>query len=71
VEMRTVVLDPESAGLEEVGESEDDFRVPDAGLHRPGTGGFWNPTAALVVEIVSPGDESCPAELSERIDWPE
>ena len=41
-----------------LGENEDDFRVPDGGLHRPGASGTWHPTAALVVEIVSPGDES-------------
>lgn len=41
-----------------LGDSEHDFRVPDGGLHRPGAGGIWLPTAALVVEIVSPGDES-------------
>ena len=41
-----------------LGESEHDFRVPDGGLHRPGAGGMWHPTAALVIEIVSPGDES-------------
>jgi hypothetical protein len=41
-----------------LGESEHDFRVPDGGLHRPGASGTWLPTAALVVEIVSPGDES-------------
>ncbi len=41
-----------------LGEDEHDFRVPDGGLHRPGAGGTWLPTAALVVEIVSPGDES-------------
>jgi len=41
-----------------LGESEDDFRVPDGGLHRPGADGIWLPTAALVVEIVSPEDES-------------
>jgi Uma2 family endonuclease len=45
-------------GQSNVGESEDDFRVPDAALHRPGSGGIWHPTAALVIEIVSPGDES-------------
>jgi Uma2 family endonuclease len=39
-------------------ESEQDFRVPDGGLHRPGGDEMWHPTAALVVEIVSPGDES-------------
>ncbi len=36
----------------------DDYRVPDGGLHRPGASGVWHPTAALVIEIVSPGDES-------------
>jgi Uma2 family endonuclease len=52
-----------SAGLEAIGqsnlgESEHDFRVPDGALHRPGASGTWHPTAALVIEIVSPGDES-------------
>jgi Uma2 family endonuclease len=41
-----------------LGESEHDFRVPDGGLHRPGASGIWLPTAALVVEIVSPEDET-------------
>jgi Uma2 family endonuclease len=41
-----------------LGESERDFRVPDGGLHRSGAAGTWLPTAALVVEIVSPGDET-------------
>jgi Uma2 family endonuclease len=27
-------------------------------LHRPGAAGTWLPTAALVVEIVSPEDET-------------
>lgn len=36
----------------------DDFRVPDLALHRPGAAGQWQPTAALVVEIVSPDDQS-------------
>lgn len=51
------------AGLESamhefnLGASED-FRVPDGALHRPGASGTWLPTAALVVEIVSPGDET-------------
>lgn len=35
-----------------------DYRVPDGGLHRPGAGGVWHPTAALAIEIVSPGDDS-------------
>ena len=53
-----------AAGLEptmhefNLGESEHDFRVPDGGLHRPGARGTWQPTAALVVEIVSPEDET-------------
>jgi Uma2 family endonuclease len=34
------------------------YRVPDGGLHRPEAGGVWHPTAALVIEIVSPGDET-------------
>ncbi len=41
-----------------LGESEHDFRVPDGGLLRPGASGVWLATAALVVEIISPGDES-------------
>jgi Uma2 family endonuclease len=41
-----------------LGESDEDFRVPDGGLHRTLTDAVWHPTAALVVEIVSPGDES-------------
>jgi hypothetical protein len=40
------------------GTSERDFRAPDGGLHRPGAAGTWLPTAALVVEIVSPEDET-------------
>ena len=40
-----------------LGES-DDYRVPDQGWHRVRSGGTWLPTAALVVEVVSPGDES-------------
>ncbi len=41
---------------------KNDFRVPDRGLHRPEIAGDWRPTAALVVEILSPGDET-PAKL--------
>ncbi len=41
-----------------IGSSEEDFRVPDLALHRPGAGGTWHPTAALVAEIVSPDDET-------------
>jgi Uma2 family endonuclease len=65
------------AGLEptmnefNLGESERDFRVPDGGLHRPGAGGIWLPTAALVVEIVSPDDETwqkLPFYAAHRVD---
>ncbi len=41
-----------------LGASIDDFRVPDGGLHRPGAEGVWLHTAALAVEIISPGDET-------------
>lgn len=41
-----------------LGDSEDDFRVPDGGVHRSRPRGTWFPTAALVAEIVSPGDET-------------
>ena len=52
------------AGLEPLiqafglGDGRDNYRVPDGGLHRPGATGVWHLTAALVIEIVSPGDES-------------
>ena len=35
-----------------------DFRVPDRALLRPGPDAVYLPTAALVVEIVSPGDDT-------------
>jgi Uma2 family endonuclease len=64
-ELAIALNDPaREAGLEaamgefNLGDSIDDFRIPDGGLHRPGTKGVWLHTAALVVEIVSPGDES-------------
>jgi Uma2 family endonuclease len=41
-----------------LGADEHDYRVPDGGLHRTPPLGTWHPTAALVLEIVSPGDES-------------
>lgn len=41
-----------------LGTSEDDFRVPDGGLHRTIPRTVWNDTVPLVVEIASPGDES-------------
>ncbi|MGH9060579.1 MAG: Uma2 family endonuclease [Acidimicrobiales bacterium] len=36
----------------------DDYRVPDRGLHRQLPRTTWVPTAAMVVEILSPDDES-------------
>lgn len=45
-------------GQSNLGEGEHDFRVPDSALHRPGASGAWHSSAPLVVEIVSPGDES-------------
>jgi Uma2 family endonuclease len=41
-----------------VGVDQDDFRVPDRALHREWSDRVRHPTVALVVEIVSPGDES-------------
>lgn len=50
------------AGLRALGQlnlgGERDCRVPDGGLVRPGPDGVYLSTARLVVEIVSPGDES-------------
>jgi Uma2 family endonuclease len=40
-----------------LGEAED-YRVPDGGLHYDLTDRVYYPTAALVIEIVSPGDET-------------
>jgi Uma2 family endonuclease len=45
-------------GAFNLGESDRDFRVPDGGLLRDDVFDVWHPTAALVVEIVSPGDET-------------
>jgi Uma2 family endonuclease len=36
----------------------DDYRVPDLGLHRTRGRAAYVPTAAMVVEVVSPSDES-------------
>jgi Uma2 family endonuclease len=41
-----------------LGHSEHDFRVPDGGLHRARPRGIWFSTAALVVEILSRGDDT-------------
>jgi Uma2 family endonuclease len=47
-----------SAGGFNLGESEQNYRIPDAGVHLPGTDGLYVPTAKLVVEIRSLDDES-------------
>jgi Uma2 family endonuclease len=47
-----VATDPFNLG------SLDDYRVPDGGLHRELPPTTFVPTAALVVEVVSPGDET-------------
>ncbi|MDN5859892.1 MAG: Uma2 family endonuclease [Pseudonocardia sp.] len=38
--------------------TRNDYRVPDWAFLRTSETALWNPTAAIVVEIVSPGDES-------------
>jgi Uma2 family endonuclease len=46
-------------GLEfNVGHGKQDFRVPDLGVHRVQRTGTWVPTAAIVVEVISPTDEA-------------
>ena len=51
-----------AAGLTSTGTfnlgSEGDYRVPDGGLHRDWRDQVWYGTAALVIEIVSPDDET-------------
>jgi len=37
---------------------QEDYRAPDGGLFRERSTAVWNPTAALVLEILSPGDEA-------------
>jgi hypothetical protein len=66
-----VLLAPlaKAAGLEltgqfNVGASERDYRVPDLGLDRDWSDRVSYPTAALVVDIVSPGDESTGSSTS-------
>jgi Putative restriction endonuclease len=59
-----VLLHPlaEAAGLFATGAfnlgSPDDYRVPDRGLHRIVPSGVWITTAAVVIEIESPDDET-------------
>jgi Putative restriction endonuclease len=52
----------EQAGLQmigafNIGEWDTDYRVPHAGLHRDMGWDMCTPTAALVIEVVSPGDD--------------
>lgn len=59
-----IILHPvaQRAGLVDTGPfnlgNPSDYRVPDRGLHRALPTEMWVPTAALVVEVLSPGDES-------------
>jgi Uma2 family endonuclease len=41
-----------------LGPGEHNFRVPDLGIHRAVADEFWLPTTAMVVEVLSPDDES-------------
>jgi Uma2 family endonuclease len=68
-------LAPSAAGLIVVGTvgigASSDYRVPDLALLRPGYAPQWNPTAALVGEIVSPRDDSwekLPFYAAHRVD---
>lgn len=62
--MLAVLLHPlaQAAGLTGSGPfnlgGPDDYRVPDRGYHRGRPAGTWIPTVAMVVEIVSPDDET-------------
>jgi Uma2 family endonuclease len=60
--VRLLGVPADSAGLRTVGAfnlgHEGDYRVPDAALLEPGPDALYVTTAALVVEILSPGDES-------------
>jgi Uma2 family endonuclease len=72
-----VVLDPHASavnlvvvGTVGIG-TEDNYRVPDLAVLRPGYAPQWNRTAALIVEIVSPRDdtwEKLPFYAGHRVD---
>ena len=51
-----------SAGMSTCGEfnvgEQNDFRIPDGGLLIPGSHAVFHATAALVFEVLSPGDET-------------
>ena len=53
---RAAGLFPRIGGVN-IGDAED-YRVPDGVLQRERRSGVWHPTAALVVEILSPGDQT-------------
>ncbi|MGH2914551.1 MAG: Uma2 family endonuclease [Solirubrobacteraceae bacterium] len=59
-----LVLAPaaKAAGLQLTGAvaigDQDDYRVPDLAVHRPGASAQWHPTAALAVEVLSLNDET-------------
>jgi Uma2 family endonuclease len=52
----------QAAGLDVAGPinigSAEDYRIPDAALLRPGPDAVYLPTAALVLEVVSPDDQT-------------
>lgn len=51
-----------AVGLRAVAEinlgERDDYRVPDGAITDAGPGALYNPTAKLVIEVLSPGDET-------------
>jgi Uma2 family endonuclease len=59
-----VLLAPYAAAAQLIGTGPfnlgdaDDYRVPDGGYHRSLPTTVWAPTAAIVVEVVSPDDET-------------
>jgi Uma2 family endonuclease len=53
---RAAGLFPRIGGVN-IGDSED-YRVPDGVLQRERRSGVWHPTAALAIEILSPGDQT-------------
>jgi Uma2 family endonuclease len=67
---RLAGLRPLIGGEFNIGAPED-FRVPDGGLLRGREPATWHPTAALAVEVVSPGDETwqkLPFYAAHRVD---
>lgn len=71
-----VLVDPlaKAAGLRATGAfglgGPDDDRGPDRGLHRVVPDAVYVPTAALVVENLSPDDETGAAGAARAVDWP-